>query len=99
MWPIASIGSPPTSSVNGTLRSPAVAAPSFSVSSPRFTPSFFASVDAMSPAASATAEPELAAPIEPPEPKPFGKFESPSRTVTRCIGTPRISPAIWDRIV
>lgn len=46
-----------------------------------------------------TAEPALAAPHEPPEPAVRGKRLSPSTTLTAAMGTPRLSAAIWVRMV
>jgi hypothetical protein len=46
-----------------------------------------------------SAEPALAAPQEPPEPAVRGKRLSPSSTLTDEIGTPRLSAAIWVRMV
>jgi hypothetical protein len=46
-----------------------------------------------------TAEPELAAPQEPPDPAVRGKRVSPSSTVTAESGTPSRSAAIWARMV
>ena len=58
-----------------------------------------ASVATRSSQASATDDPALAAPNDPPEPAAGGRSLSPSTTSTHSTGKPNASPAICARMV